>query len=555
MNLTLNIVRKDLVRMRLWLACWAALLVAPILMGAWFVGHNPFEKRDGDLQSEVAILTGVQVFVAYLLTILVLQEDSVVGTRQFWLTRPISRARLLAAKALSVLVIVGLAPVAVSVPWWLGCGFTAGQMTEAAGETLLVLTLAMLPAAAMATLTDSFARALLWTVALAAVLLFGGFFFTVFNVGTLQGRRDASLMVTRCILAVGAIALGMLALVIVQFFARRRGGWVGAIATLMVIAIVTAARWRSSWFADALPEHHVERASAVTLSFGGAVAGHPPGRAKAMAAKVPPLQRVETAFAVSSVAPELGLLSGTARQRWTWPDGTSIERVEGFSGSADFASLAGLAMPNAGDVRRALASRLGRPLAANEQVVIASAWLPPSLVARMHKEPPKFEARLWWRLLRPELRVEVPLAPGPWKAGRGHGVGVADVQSHKDTVDLTFVSTRPVLLSPLLGAKAQEWFNRFEADRQQWWALLDRERGRVVYLFGERHPDKARAVVINGVKIEWRQHTLVKGGQLAEGQYVLDPDWRMGTSLGVVTMHEEAVFSRDARVDRFELAR
>src|ERR1043165_9512237 len=99
MNLTLHLVRKDLVRMRPWLACWVLLLLTPIAMAAWLLGNNPFTTGgEGRLPDVVFIITGAQLFVGYLLTILVIHEDGLVGTRQFWSTRPISRGRLLMAK-------------------------------------------------------------------------------------------------------------------------------------------------------------------------------------------------------------------------------------------------------------------------------------------------------------------------------------------------------------------------------------------------------------------------------------------------------------------------
>ncbi|HTL66632.1 MAG TPA: hypothetical protein VL200_03130 [Lacunisphaera sp.] len=70
-------------------------------------------------------------------------EDAVCDSDAFWMTRPISPGRLLAAKATG-LVLMSLLPVAVTLPWWLGLGYDAGQLLHAAkntlaGEFLLVL--------------------------------------------------------------------------------------------------------------------------------------------------------------------------------------------------------------------------------------------------------------------------------------------------------------------------------------------------------------------------------------------------------------------------------
>src|ERR1043166_4899007 len=88
-------------------------------------------------------------------------------------SRPISRGRLLLAKAVGAFAMVALIPVAVALPWWLWCGFSAGQVVQAASETLAVLTLVIICGALLATLTDSLARAMLWTLVFVAVVLFG----------------------------------------------------------------------------------------------------------------------------------------------------------------------------------------------------------------------------------------------------------------------------------------------------------------------------------------------------------------------------------------------
>jgi hypothetical protein len=252
-------------------------------------------------------------------------------------------------------------------------------------------------------------------------------------------------------------------------------------------------------------------------------------------------------------------MGAAAKQRWTWPNGTVLERLEPFYSEMENRPVLGLQTGTSDrETKRAetasLTGRTKREFAPGEFFAEASAWLPPSLVARMQTEPPKFEARLWWRVVRPELKLEVPLAPGRWLARNGHGVGIQRIQRNDDLLSITLVATRPLLLSSLLRA-LRDPYRRIELDAEQWWALLDRERGRVAYIFGEHHADKPRAIVVHGVKVEWRVHTTGGPGIYRNGKWAREPGWSDGSSLAVLTLHEDAVFSRDVKMERFELAK
>lgn len=555
MNLTLHIVRKDLVRMRVWIALWAGLLLAPIVIGAWFIAHNPFTEAEWSLPNAIAILTGIQVIVAYLLTILVFQEDGVVGTTQFWLTRPVSRGRMLVAKAISATMIVGLVPVAVSVPWWWWCGFGVGQMAAAAGETIVVLMIAILPGALVAVITDSFARALLWTVAVVAVLSFGGGFYAA----TMGG--DQLLIPLRLIGTILVIAAELAVVVAVQFQVRRRGWWLAVAAGLIGCTLMLGSRgmWRPLKDFNEPREHDAARAPDLRVQFHRAEADPAPQRLSFAGPSASPVwQRVESQLVVSGLPRDLQVIGQIAKQRWIWPEGPAATRTEQFYLFGGSTPLFGLKDATFDEESRnrwleQLEKSTGRRFAPGEGFAKLSGWLPPSLVARMRKEPPAFEARVWWQIARPDLQIEVPLAPGRWRARHGHGIGIERIERDLN-FQITFVATRPLRLWPLLRS-VETWYRDFEPDTEQAWALLDRERGVVTYTFGERHSDKPRAIAVNGVRIEWRQHFTAGPGKMRDGKWVADPAWRAGTSLAVFTLHDEAVISREVKVDRYVLAK
>src|SRR3954470_6120026 len=117
MKLLFHIVANDLRRLRFWLMAWVVVLALPILEGVRTLRVDPLDDATWNLQDEMAWATMLEIGVAYLLMLLLVQGDAVVGTRQFWLTRPISGQRLLAAKTVGAAVVLWIIPLLVSLPW------------------------------------------------------------------------------------------------------------------------------------------------------------------------------------------------------------------------------------------------------------------------------------------------------------------------------------------------------------------------------------------------------------------------------------------------------
>ena len=556
MKLTLHIVRKDLVRMRAWIACWVALLLAPIGVGVLFIRTDWFSGVNWDLSEVLAIVTGVEVLFGYLLTILVIQEDGVVGTREFWKTRPISGARLVVAKFISLIVVVGLVPVLVMLPWWRWCGFGVQQIAAASSETIMILILAMLPAAAVAVLTDSLARALLWTVGAIAVLFFAVFVFAFGPASGLPLASDQATFVWRVILAVAVGALGMILLVIARYLGRARGFAALVWCSLIVVMVGGAMRWPMGEMRVEPREQHAGVAAGVKVAFHRAVA-EPLAKSRRLPLDGIPVQRIRTELVVSGVPADRVLLGLGAHQRWSWSGGPEITRRDYLFSDYAFGSMLGLRFGEEDPERlKQIAehreTRTGRTFAPDESYAEPVTWLPPSFVDRMRKDPPHYEARLWWQIGRPEVALEIPLAPGPWVTRNGHGVGIESVRRDVDTFSISLIATRPVLIAPQVRLLLEPMQRDGIAEEQRW-ALLDRSNNRIVYTFGERHADKPRTIVVNGVRIERRVHTAVGPSVFLNGKWVRKPNWTMGTSLAVYRLHEEAVFSRSLEVPRYEI--
>ena len=545
MNLTLHLVLNDLRRMRVWLVGWTGVLLLSPLIGYVVATRDQSGVSEWHLPDQVTILTLLQVFVGYMLSLILLHEHRIVGTNQFWLTRPITRGRLLRAKAIGLFLTLGLWPAIVALPWWLWCGFSAGQLIDAAAETIVVMMLIALAAALMAVLTDSFARALLWTVVLVAMLSFGLVYFTIVNVATVGAGREHSLVIARSIVAVVAIAAVMLGVVVTQFFLRRRGWWLGLAGALTMVLLTAASRWPWGWFPDDPVEINAGLSDGVKLRFDRATAG-PLGETDEQSK-----QELRTQFVLSGVPEELEAFSVGAKQKWRSGSLVFDQNVRDWS----------LTFPNRG--RRHDDDETNRwfiqnsdtiwsnQLAEGEVGLRVSSYLPPSIVARYKLEPPDYQARLWWQLARWQTLLEIPLVPGQRRTRNGEGVRIASVVRDSLYPEVTFTQTRPVTLRGLLArAGYAAWYQRR--------GLEDRMFFEVLRADGERedefvHNISERGVIINGVEIMWRRRGALRRPVIRDGKWELGRPDVFGDTLRISTWKEEAIFSREVKVERLEI--
>jgi hypothetical protein len=175
MTLTWHIFRKDLVRLSVPLALWTALMAAKIAFYASIsgvLGAPSPEWLDRMMNGpELALRSLVEPLIAFILVGWMIYEDPVMGADAFWITRPISGPRLLAAKALGACLLFVALPVLINVPWWVACGFGAHQIVNAALPMAAEYALVVIVGMAAASATNAFPRFFLWTVAgIAAVL-------------------------------------------------------------------------------------------------------------------------------------------------------------------------------------------------------------------------------------------------------------------------------------------------------------------------------------------------------------------------------------------------
>lgn len=172
MRLTLHIVRKDLVRMRLPMALWALTFAWQFALGIRLLhGDTQDLNAFARIQLYDWLAFGIQVAVSFVLVATLIHEDPLVGSSAFWPTRPISGVQLLGAKLIGFLAIFGVFPILVTLPWWLYCGYGLHDVWWAALHTFCVSLLAPLVALMVASLTGNMSRFLASSILLLAFLV------------------------------------------------------------------------------------------------------------------------------------------------------------------------------------------------------------------------------------------------------------------------------------------------------------------------------------------------------------------------------------------------
>jgi hypothetical protein len=159
MRLTWNIVWKDLTRLRLPMALWACLFLWEFAIGVRLLrGSTPDLNVFDRLRLYDYVAYGLQVAVSYILVAALIHEDPLVGSSAFWPTRPISGLRLLGAKLLGFLIIFGVFPAVVTLPWWLFCGYGAHEVFWAALDTFCLSVAVPVVGLTIAALTGNMSR-------------------------------------------------------------------------------------------------------------------------------------------------------------------------------------------------------------------------------------------------------------------------------------------------------------------------------------------------------------------------------------------------------------
>ncbi len=166
-----HLVWHDIRALRLPLTAWMLVLLAQAAVMAIGPGVIDLEARVGGLQTFAGFLAGARLAFTILLTVLLVQRDSPVGTTAFWLTRPIPPAAMAASKLCSAALLLVLVPAIVGWILFTALGLPAFDVSDGIWQLILeqvmIVSLAAMGAAITATIPQ-FAVA-----AVAAVFIIG----------------------------------------------------------------------------------------------------------------------------------------------------------------------------------------------------------------------------------------------------------------------------------------------------------------------------------------------------------------------------------------------
>lgn len=238
MNLLWHIVAKELRRLRLPAALWLVFVGGTAL---YFALVPQIDPRGYDTWLAITgaftlLVGGAQFFIGFVLTGVLVLEDPVIGTDAFWPTRPITRRRLFAAKAITAVLLFVIAPTLVLIPAWGVAGFSPGEMATAATEAVLKHATVTAFALAMGGLSANLAQFLfsaLAVVVLHAVCGAAGMTLLTTPEVALDVRHSRNYLVQMMVLPAFA------GLAVHQYLSRSRSkGWLLVTGFLVVTALV-----------------------------------------------------------------------------------------------------------------------------------------------------------------------------------------------------------------------------------------------------------------------------------------------------------------------------
>ncbi len=448
MNLTWHIVKKDLRCLRWPLALWTLLIATKLGVGVALLtadgteGLSWFSRMDA-LTKVLAWLEGI----SFVLVAALIQEDMLVGTSAFWVTRPISGARLLRAKLLGIGLIFGVLPVLVTLPWWLGCGYGLREIAWAALETVGIGAVFVLLGLLWAVVTDGLGRFLMWTlvslVAIPTSAVTVGYY-----VSRLHPSLSGELIGTRVGVEVVIAVLGILIVVVHQFLTRnlwRSIAVIGASSGLIVAVglwwpwtLGMEARWQS-FLTRRAEATWPEAAEPRGLTFAVDKAGLVRGSSTRPDARV----QLRVNYRVQGL-PESQWLMPAYVNNYTlrWSDGFTDHGWSWFrSGGAwyDTASLKLLGLPPK-----------PMPTTWGPEDSQAFQLIPVSVASRLQVEPARYTLQAHFAVMESDSPVTVPLQPGAWDTFGTAGERIAHVEKEGEELLVTFVRHRPAFLSDTL---------------------------------------------------------------------------------------------------------
>lgn len=419
MNLTWHIVKKDFLRLRLALALWVLLMV-----GQFILGYQILHVVDADatilrltvksLDYMQNVLFGLQMALCCLLVATLIQEDPLVGQEVWWVTRPISGARLLGAKLLGLFLFFWVLPVVVTLPWWLYSGLDSRALPGAMVQLVSGQAVLTMLALAIAVLSANAAR----FVVVILLLIFAWMCFFIIlmahssQAGTYGGGQ------TRALAEVVLAVVGIGVVVVHQYLTRRSTrSWI-IFSAGFVLILAVAAYWPWDWSNWTAWRRSEPPALAPVTVTPGTV-----WFTKVGSNEDPSLVRMELGMQYANLPGDYELGSGQFIGTLRWADG--LQRTcTGWIGSY---------MPMSSWRIMGLKAPAGVTPEKWQEVMrdrgdVAMSLIPRSFAAKLRQQAPVWDGRVELSAFRGELVAEVALREGAKGGHSGHHVRIMGIE-------------------------------------------------------------------------------------------------------------------------------
>jgi hypothetical protein len=237
MSVISHLVWHDVRALRLPLAAWLLVLLAQAAVMAFGPGLIDPETPGEGIVMVAGFLAIARLAFTMLLSVLLVQRDSPVGTTAFWLTRPIRPAVMAASKACSAFLLLVLLPAAVSWSLFTALGVPRADVAAGTGwaalEQVMIVALSAMGAVITATIPQ-FAVA-----AVVGALLIGGAMNELRPMLAAVPRIPSLIMYANVLAWVLVTALGALGVTVYQY-ARRRAFRAGAaVAAVLLLGVLS----------------------------------------------------------------------------------------------------------------------------------------------------------------------------------------------------------------------------------------------------------------------------------------------------------------------------
>ena len=564
MNLTWHIIKKDLTRLRLPLLLWLALLAGQSLVSIRLLSA---QSADMNWYTETGmlfnVLLAVTLVVGFLLASALVLSDPLVGADMFWVTRPISGARLLRAKLGAALLIFGLVPVLAWVPWWIYCDFGAAEIAGAAWRVLWVQAIAVIPAMVLASLVGQSGRFVLCSVLVGVAVLVG-----VMNFVTWGGFHALSsrLLETRLLLAAGLVVLFGAAVIWRQYTGRRFGASVPVLIAGTVLAFAVMVGW--PW---TLARMWPDRSPPVPGSEPVSVEIRDSYLSSITTQGEPESEAVTIRVWCKGLPDDSSVAGGLANVRLQWPGGFTIARDDlwlgpdwhneyGSGRDLALSKAFGVSLRNEGQYQwdpETQAKRAELLLASKEQseksgrhwwrpespsgetVLKVTVAVTPEVAARMRTDPPACSISVRLALQKPEVLFEMPWQKGIQMARHGarlHLLGIAPYSRGQylppEQQGRAYLATAVCATAPSLGS-----LHLYK---------VDRGHGTIQFL-GESQIFTALPVAANLQALYFD----FSGPRLWRTDKWVDvPGWLESSALAAVAYRDAGGFNRELHTDR-----